>query len=138
MKTYLKWATLAMVLIAPAGVYAADSVGGPIGNHQEAQQEPQRILDPVEFFDKTTGKVKVWYWRAESGYEFYDAPGFPPPHGEALTGVTCFRRRRLEWQQFQQNATQCYIIQRDAPCAGHIPRPSAVGWTQRPDASVGW
>ena len=69
-------ATLAMVLIAPAGVYAADSVGGPIGNHQEAQQEPQRILDPVEFFDKTTGKVKMWYWRAESGYEFYDAPGF--------------------------------------------------------------
>jgi hypothetical protein len=46
MKTYLKWATLAMVLIAPAGVCAADSVGGPIGNHQEAQQEPQRILDP--------------------------------------------------------------------------------------------
>src|SRR5258707_828514 len=65
-----------VVLIAPAGVYAADSVGGPIGNHQEAPQEPQRILDPVEFFDKTTGKVKVWYWRAESGYEFYDAPGF--------------------------------------------------------------
>jgi len=78
MKTYLKLATLAMVLIAPAGVYAADSVGDPIGNHQEAQQEPQRIQDPVEFFDKTTGKVRVWYWRAESGYEFYDAPGFHP------------------------------------------------------------
>src|SRR4051812_31104318 len=45
MKTYLKLATLAMVLIAPAGVYAADSVDGPIGNHQEAQQEPQRVLD---------------------------------------------------------------------------------------------
>ena len=112
MKTYLKWATLAMVLIAPAGVCAADSVGGPIGNHQEAQQEPQRILDPVEFFDKTTGKVKVWYWRAESGYEFYDAPGFHPRTGQALTGVTS--DVVIEWQQFQKNAKQCYIIQRDA------------------------
>ena len=112
MKTYLKWATLAMVLIAPAGVYAADSVGGPIGNHQEAQQEPQRILDPVEFFDKTTGNVKVWYWRAESGYEFYDAPGFHPRTGQALTGVTS--DVVIEWQQFQKNAKQCYIIQRDA------------------------
>ena len=112
MKTYLKWATLAMVLIAPAGVCAADSVGGPIGNHQEAQQEPQRILDPVEFFDKTTGKVKVWYWRAESGYEFYDAPGFHPRTGQALTGVTS--DVVIEWQQSQKNAKQCYIIQRDA------------------------
>ena len=112
MKTYLKLATLAMVLIAPAGVYAADSVGSPIGNHQEAQQEPQRILDPVEFFDKKTGKVKVWYWRAESGYEFYDGPGFHPRTGEALTGVTL--DVVTEWQQSQKNAKQCYIIQRDA------------------------
>jgi hypothetical protein len=112
MKTYLKLATLAMVLIAPAGVYAADSVGGPIGNHQEAQQEPQRILGPVEFFDKTTGKVKVWYWRAESGYEFYDAPGFHPRTGQALTGVTL--DVITEWQQSQKNAKQCYIIQRDS------------------------
>jgi hypothetical protein len=112
MKTYLKLATLAMVLIAPAGVYAADSVGGPISNHQEAQQEPQRILDPVEFFDKTTGKVKVWYWRAESGYEFYDAPGFHPRTGQALTSVTL--DVITEWQQSQKNAKQCYIIQRDS------------------------
>ena len=111
-KTYLKLATLAMVLIAPAGVYAAEPVGGPIRNHQEAQQEPQRILDPVEFFDKTTGKVKVWYWRAESGYEFYDAPGFHPRTGQALTGVTL--DVITEWQQSQKNAKQCYIIQRDA------------------------
>ena len=112
MKTYLKLAMLAMVLIAPAGAYAADSVGGPIGNHQEARQEPQRILDPVEFFDKTTGKVKVWYWRAESGYEFYDAPGFHPRTGQALTGVTL--DVITEWQQSQKNAKQCYIIQRDS------------------------
>jgi hypothetical protein len=112
MKTYLKLAMLAMVLIAPAGVYAADSVGGPIGNQQETQQEPQRILDPVEFFDKTTGKVKVWYWRAESGYEFYDAPGFHPRTGQALTGVTL--DVITEWQQSQKNAKQCYIIQRDS------------------------
>jgi hypothetical protein len=112
MKTYLKLAVLAMVLIAPAGVYAADSVGGPIGNHQEAQQEPQRILDPVEFFDKTTGKIKVWYWRAESGLEFYDAPGFHPRTGQALTGVTL--DVVTEWQQSQKNAKQCYIIQRDS------------------------
>jgi hypothetical protein len=112
MKTYLKLATLAIVLIAPAGVYAADSVGGPIGKHQEAQQEPQRILDPVEFFDKTTGKVKVWYWRAESGYEFYDGPGFHPRTGAALTGVTL--DVITKWQQSKQNVTQCYIIQRGA------------------------
>ena len=112
MKTYLKLATLAMVLIAPAGVYAADSVGDPIGNHQEARQEPQRILEPVEFFDKTTGKVKVWYWRAESTYEFYDAPGFHPRTGQTLTGVTL--DVVIEWQQAQKNAKQCYIIQRDA------------------------
>jgi hypothetical protein len=111
MKTYLKLAMLAMVLIAPAGVYAADSVGDPIGNYQEAQKEPQRILDPVEFFNKTTGKVKVWYWRAESGYEFYDAPGFHPRTGGALTAVTL--DVITEWQQSQKNATRCYIIQRD-------------------------
>jgi hypothetical protein len=111
MKTYLKLAMLAMVLIAPAGVYAADSVGGPIGNYPEAQQEPQRILDPLEFFDKTTGKIKVWYWRSESGYEFYDAPGFHPRTGQALTGVTL--DVITKWQQSKQNVTQCYIIQRD-------------------------
>jgi hypothetical protein len=111
MKTYLKLATLAMVLIAPAGGYAADPVAGPIGNQQETQQEPQRISDPVEFFDKTTGKVKVWYWRAESGYEFFDAPGFHPRTGGALTAVTL--DVITEWQQSQKNATRCYIIQRD-------------------------
>ena len=123
MKTYLKLATLAMVLIAPAGVYAADSVGGPIGNHQEAQQEPQRILDPVEFFDKTTGKVKVWYWRAESGYEFYDAPGFHPRTGQALTGVTSGRRHRVAAVSEKREAVLHYPARR--ACAGHIPRPSA-------------
>ena len=123
MKTYLKLATLAMVLIAPAGVYAADSVGGPIGNHQEAQQEPQRILDPVEFFDKTTGKVKVWYWRAESGYEFYDAPGFHPRTGQALTGVTS--DVVIEWQQSQKNATAVLHYPARRACAGHIPGQSA-------------
>ena len=115
MKACLKLATLAMVLIAPAGAYAADPVAGPIGSHQEAQQdpqqEPQRIPDPVEFFDKTTGKVKVWYWRAESGYEFYDAPGFHPRTGVALTAVTL--DVITEWEQSQKNATRCYIIQRD-------------------------
>jgi len=115
MKTYLKLATLAMVLIVPAWGYAADPMAGSIGNHQEAQQElqqaPQRISDPVEFFDKTTGKVKVWYWRAESGYEFYDAPGFHPRTGGALTAVTL--DVITEWQQSQKNATRCYIIQRD-------------------------
>ena len=38
MKTYLKLATLAMVLIVPAWGYAADPMAGSIGNHQEAQQ----------------------------------------------------------------------------------------------------
>ena len=112
MKTYLKLATLAMVLIAPAGAYAADPVAGPIGNHQEAQQEPQRIPDPVEFFDKRSGKPKVWYWRTESGYEFYDAPGFHPRTGGVLTSIT--RDVISDWLRSQNNLKQCYIIQRDA------------------------
>jgi hypothetical protein len=112
MKTYLKLATLAIVLITPASTHAAEPTGAIIEHGQEAQQEPQRIPDPVEFFDKTTGKVKVWYWRAESGYEFYDAPGFHPRTGEALTGVTL--DVITKWQQSQKNAKQCYIIQRDA------------------------
>jgi TPR repeat protein len=59
-----------------------------------------------------TGKVKVWYWRAESGYEFYDAPGYHPRTGKALTGVTL--DVITEWLQSQKNAKRCYIIQRDA------------------------
>jgi hypothetical protein len=100
------------VLITPTSIHAAEPTGAIIEHPQGAQQEPQRIPDPVEFFDKTTGKVKVWYWRAESGYEFYDAPGFHPRTGQALTGVTL--DVITEWQQSQKNATQCYIIQRDA------------------------
>jgi hypothetical protein len=112
MKTYLKLATPAIALIAPAGTCAADPPGAIIKHGQEAQQEPQRIPDPVEFFDKRTGKVKVWYWRAGSGYEFYDAPGFHPRTGEALTGVTL--DVITKWQQSQKEAKQCYIIQRDS------------------------
>ena len=126
MKTYLKLATLAIMLISPASTRAAESGSATIEHGQEAQQEskqelqepqqaPQRVIDPVEFFDKRTGKVKLWYWRAESGYEFYDAPGFHPRTGEALTGVTL--DVITKWQQSKQNATQCYIIQRGARAA---------------------
>src|SRR5438477_12532300 len=103
MKTYLKLATLAILLITPATTHAAESTGAIIEHGQEAQQEPQRIPEPVEFFDKTTGKVKVWYWRGESGYEFYDAPGHPRS-GEALTAVTLDVINM--WQQSQKNAKQ--------------------------------
>ena len=85
MKTYLKLVMLAIVLITPTSIQAAEPTGAIIERSQGAQQEPQRIPDPVEFFDKTTGKVKVWYWRAESGYEFYDAPGFHPRQSEPGT-----------------------------------------------------
>jgi hypothetical protein len=116
LKTYLKLATLAIMLISPAGTRAAESASATIEHGQEAQQEPQqelqRIIEPVEFFDKKTGKVKVWYWRAESGYEFYDRPGFHPRTGEVLTGVTL--DVITKWQQSKQNVTQCYIIQRGA------------------------
>jgi hypothetical protein len=117
LKTYLKLATLAIMLISPASTRAAESGSATIEHGQEAQQEepkqePQRVIDPVEFFDKRTGKVKVWYWRAESGYEFYDAAGFHPRTGEALTGGTL--DVITKWQQSKQNATQCYIIQRGA------------------------
>jgi hypothetical protein len=111
MKTYLKLATLAIVVITPTSIHAAEPTGAIIEHCQGTQQEPQRIPDPVEFFDTTTGKVKVWYWRAESGYEFYDAPGFHPRTGQALTGVTL--DVITEWQRSQKNAKQCYIIQRD-------------------------
>src|SRR6266566_7110370 len=112
MKTYLKLVMLAIVLITPTSIQAAEPTGAIIERSQGAQQEPQRIPDPVEFFDTTTGKVKVWYWRAESGYEFYDAPGFHPRTGQALTGVTL--DVITKWEQSQKNAKQCYIIQRDA------------------------
>ena len=112
MKTYLKLAAFAIVLITPASTQAAEPAGAIIGQGQEAPQEPRRIIDPDEFFDKRTGTVKVWYWRAESGYEFYDAPGYHPRTGEKLTGVTL--DVITEWQQSQKNAKQCYIIQRDA------------------------
>ena len=116
MKTYLKLATLAIMLISPASTRAAESGSATIEHghdaQQETQQEPQRVIEPVEFFDKRTGKVKVWYWRAESGYEFYDGPGFHPRTGEALTGVTL--EVITKWQQSQKNAKQCYIIQRDS------------------------
>jgi TPR repeat protein len=111
-KTYLKLAALAIVLSTPISIHAAEPTGAIIEDRQGAQQEPQRVIDPVEFFDKTTGKVKVWYWRAESGYEFYDSPGFHPRTGQALTGVTL--DVITEWQQSQKNAKQCYIIQRDS------------------------
>jgi hypothetical protein len=112
MKTYLKLATLAIVLITPTSIHAAEPTDAIIEHRQGAQQEPQRIPDPVEFFDKTTGKVKVWYWRAESSYEFYDAPGFHPRTGQALTSVTL--DVITEWQQSQKDTKQCYIIQRGA------------------------
>jgi hypothetical protein len=67
LKTYLKLATLAIMLISPAGTRAAESASATIEHGQEAQQEPQqepqRVIEPTEFFDKKTGKVKVWYWR---------------------------------------------------------------------------
>ena len=109
---HLKLAVLAIFLLTPASSHAANPTGALIDRSQEARQEPQRIPDPVEFFDKMTGKVKVWYWRAESGYEFYDAPGYHPRTGEALTSVTL--DVIAEWQQSQKNAKRCYIIQRDA------------------------
>jgi hypothetical protein len=113
MRTYLTLATLAILLfIAPAGTHAADPAGALIDHGQAAQQGPQRLIDPVEFFDKKTGKANVWYWRGESGYEFYDAPGFHPRTGEVLTAIT--RDVITDWLHSQKNSTRCYIIQRDA------------------------
>jgi hypothetical protein len=135
MKTSLKLAVLAIFLLTPASSHAADSTGALIDQSQEAQREPQRIPDPVEFFDKTTGKVKVWYWRAESGYEFYDAPGFHPRTGEALTGVTL--DVITKWQQSQKEAKQCYIIQRDSR-APVIYRDRHPGIDPETGRSAGW
>ena len=46
MKTYLKLATLAIVLITPASIHAAESGSATIEHGQEARQEPQRISGP--------------------------------------------------------------------------------------------
>ena len=53
----------------------------------------------------------MWYWRGENGYEFYDALGFHPRTGEVLAAIT--RDIINDWLRSQNNATQCYIIQRD-------------------------
>src|SRR4051794_3859682 len=116
LKTYIKLATLAIMLISSTSTRAAESASATKEHGQEAeqelQQEPQRVIEPVDFFDKKTGKIKVWYWRAESGYEFYDRPGFHPHTGEVLTGVTL--DIITKWQRSKQNVSQCYIIQRGA------------------------
>jgi hypothetical protein len=54
------------------------------------RREPQRVdLDTFRPFDPVTGASRVWYWRNDKGdYEFYDAPGFHPRAGQALTALT--------------------------------------------------
>jgi hypothetical protein len=56
MKTYLKLATLAIVLITPASTHAAEPTGAIIEHGQEAQQEPQRIPDPLNSSIKRPAK----------------------------------------------------------------------------------
>jgi hypothetical protein len=52
MKTSLKLAVLAIFLLTPASSHAADPTGALIDQSQEAQQEPQRIPDPLNFLIK--------------------------------------------------------------------------------------
>jgi len=45
----------------------------------ERLSRPPKLIDPntYPFFDSTTGKPQVWYWRGPNGeYEFYDNQGF--------------------------------------------------------------
>jgi hypothetical protein len=49
------------------------------GEEIERLSRPPKLIDPNTnpFFDSTTGKPQVWYWRGPNGeYEFYDNQGF--------------------------------------------------------------
>ena len=104
-------------------------------NHKKPSKNPSVSRTRSNSSIKEPAKPKVWYWRAESGYEFYDAPGFHPRTGEVLTGIT--RDVINDWQQSQTNATQCYIIQRDRAPRSYTAT-TCLGSTQRRDASAGW
>ena len=56
---------------------------------QSKRQAPRRI-DPQahNIFDPLTGEPRVWFWRKEGEYEFYDNPGFHPRTGEPLSQLT--------------------------------------------------
>jgi hypothetical protein len=56
-------------------------------------QIPQKIkfesVDDVEFFDRLTGEVKVWYYRDQSGnFELFSGPGVHPVYGVMVQPAT--------------------------------------------------
>lgn len=42
----------------------------------------------TEFFDETTGKPLIWYYKSGNNIEFYTAPGLHPINGKTLKAVT--------------------------------------------------
>jgi TPR repeat protein len=60
--------------------------------------QPKRITaEEPTFFDPTTGKAAVWFFRTPAGeIELYDAKGYHPGTGEALSPVT--REVVEEWK----------------------------------------
>lgn len=56
-------------------------------------QVPQKIkfesVDDVEFFDRLTGEVKVWFYRDQSGnFELFSGPGVHPVYGVMVQPAT--------------------------------------------------
>lgn len=60
------------------------------GQQDKPRRAPQKINpEKFVFFDPMNGESRAWYWRGTDGeYEFYDAPGFHPRTGDALTALT--------------------------------------------------
>lgn len=63
---------------------------------------PQRIEpNGYAFFDPTNGQPRAWFSRSGDGpFEFFDAPGFHPQTGEALSVVT--REVLEQWRRDQE------------------------------------
>ena len=68
---------------------------------------PKRVENPQEddFFDSSTGKSKLWYWKSPTGsYEFFDNKGYHPGTGDFLAPAT--RQVVDEWKA----SKKCYVM----------------------------
>lgn len=65
----------------------------------ERERKPPAPVDPAAepWFDPKTGQARVWYWRRNKTFEFFDAEGFHPRYGGRLQPVT--EKIRDEWQE---------------------------------------
>ena len=81
---------------------------------QERLSRPPKLVDPntYPFFNSTTGKPQVWYWRGPNGeYEFYDNQGFHKATGDELKlinkdVIAAWRQYVVDKQKEQQRREQ--------------------------------